>query len=1511
MENRLSSVLRPKFSINLNLDSGDLSLIPLDAPSNSNMWVLEFLGIPDTYRIRHRTRTDHYLHVQEEALKCEPIGHGANSSYWVLEAQNTHNTFQLRNFWRTNWYIYQDGDDVAAGPVDQTSLTTHWHLEDTSDNRFLVPIHLDALWLDTEQGLVSPFVDFSRLPFFDGSQDVNPNIPHISEVVLNPSLDSPQFFLKTGLHLHWSLPDALHQGFHESGSENSEMRFFNAPDRWLVTRLSQGETKQWIVESNYLHPPGDIDGYKSIAYPFKDDSSNQPYRHLGRTIPFSEWSEADSDGTNLNYLHDLTAIGYGEPTFAAFYPHCHSVFGFYDEDTVNKSIDDFLGVRYEVVGWHSRLTADILHDPLIDQKADQLRAGHKATLVTSPYKFETVKNELGWVVENSNNLAFPEQTSYFARLTILPINEEDEVEPSNPDLKIFIANTPTEALAAHLGLEIGGPANRQKVEEQLEALYLMPQLDGVTQDENARFREARHRQSFEAVHGGSIAVLKPINGTTGDAQADSSPFHGDAELPADLALKLNDYNVLRRAYDQALVQRQALREQLYSDWYKYMVAAYPPEDSHDDFPDNDEIGYFIQTQSMPELDQVNNIIGSQETVGTNSDSLMAQLQAAGNELARAVDQLQLLTVDDIRAWPRFIEILNGRKVPTVAEFRPFFTHLLSMLGNLRPTLGAYSEPVTPISKEDQEKITAGLNIIISTQVDDLISDQFMGLLPAEGGMLLQKKEEEGGLAPADSARLGRIMLQTVLPEVLVRRSKYTIEEVPAPRYWRPTEPVVLLADSKLEVTHRHGEDGRMREDGLLECFLVAHTEFNVDTTPTEDPFTDQLFEVEQAINTLAALYTAEPEGESDPRNHLGFYEWSGQPWHPFMLEWSVELFPIKEKGSHSALNRHYDPDFFGTHYEFPHSDAPTLKTQHNFLKEEVDLKSKKSLHDGLSQVANVYHGRSIMLDYAQPLLIDRLTSYCEKYIAPLYYEANDIPLDQRLNKPSLEGITKWAKQNRENLSKFNQAVLDIQIHFETQQNPPWVQSLSGFNAALLQHKQTLQLPIEDPIGFEDAKTLAAQINTSLGAGTLRAPQPLNDFNPLRTGGLRLLELRLVDTFGRYRTIPTDSIDSAAPFPKLDSHTVELPPRIVQPFRLNFDWLSANITPEHGDMLANSHPGTSPICGWFIPNYLDNSLMVYNQAGNLLGALHSKGQNVVWAAAHGRQHRILEADILNDYLYNLVDYFLKQSSSFLKDALTGFESALENILPANSSEHNSLALLVGRPLAVVRAELDLELLGQPATNQDWNLFRRTLANGQRSSDGFTGVQIPLRVGEHSRLNDGLLGFWIENDSEGENGYLDNKLYLPQTPNSDRTSSIEHPDIVRHKEDQVPHIWQAIDTPKRKLTMLIDPRAAVHISSGVHPVVTLQLQPEQYVGILDSLEMTFFTGPFITKQSAVELPVPTAPGYTWSLISKENGAWSETTDISPVESNATFSESHMIREGWLKLKKAHLDDNNLEG
>src|ERR1044071_3143920 len=121
-------------------------------------------------------------------------------------------------------------------------------------NILLVPVHLDALILDRDQLVVNATADFSRLPYSTGGRDLNPDVANISEDIVSKPFEK-HLLLEAGIHLHWSLPDALTRARYIPGSEEIQ-EFPRVPNRWLVTRCNAGGEveKEWLIESDYLRP---------------------------------------------------------------------------------------------------------------------------------------------------------------------------------------------------------------------------------------------------------------------------------------------------------------------------------------------------------------------------------------------------------------------------------------------------------------------------------------------------------------------------------------------------------------------------------------------------------------------------------------------------------------------------------------------------------------------------------------------------------------------------------------------------------------------------------------------------------------------------------------------------------------------------------------------------------------------------------------------------------------------------------------------------------------------------------------------------------------------------------------------------------------------------------------------------------------------------------------------------------------------------------------------------------
>ena len=415
-------------------------------------------------------------------------------------------------------------------------------------NRFLmVPVHLDALMVLEPTKIIAALAEFTGLPYFTGEFDANADTAYISENFISEPFENLSLVLRPGVHLHWSLPDALTRGQQIPGE--AHLDFPAVPNRWLVTRFSNGTNKSWIVESDYLYPAdgaGMNQGLANgaISYPIHSDPTrtDPPFRFMGRAWLLEDWPGERQEG---EYLPKLTAVGYGEPTFAALYSNCRSVFGFHDPDW---PLDQ--DATYSVVGWYS------------DPKLDPCSAGLNPAGLNSRY---------GWHLPEATSDT-PERLLCWA-VQPLRFAATAGQEPLATQVKVTVGNTATEALSAYLAHYFTDEnSQRRTLEDQLEALNLLPLLQHRQVDLGPKFEEARHEKEFEALDGGVIWVARPVS--SGGNPADPSQVHAEVNLPLDLAYRLDDLNQVQQERDQAIFVLQSWRERLYSDWYRYMLSSF-------------------------------------------------------------------------------------------------------------------------------------------------------------------------------------------------------------------------------------------------------------------------------------------------------------------------------------------------------------------------------------------------------------------------------------------------------------------------------------------------------------------------------------------------------------------------------------------------------------------------------------------------------------------------------------------------------------------------------------------------------------------------------------------------------------------------------------------------------------------------------------------------------------------------------------------------------------------------
>jgi hypothetical protein len=453
------------------------------------------------------------------------------------------------------------------------------------------------------------------------------------------------------------------------------------------------------------------------------------------------------------------------------------------------------------------------------------------------------------------------------------------------------------------------------------------------------------------------------------------------------------------------------------------------------------------------------------------------------------------------------------------------------------------------------------------------------------------------------------------------------------------------------------------------------------------------------------------------------------------------------------------------------------------------------------------------------------------------------------------------------------------------------QTLTGFS------QQMLQWDIEQFGRQPQEKRYADGIGNE-AHGMLQADYE-EKFFPVRAGFVFIKRLWVVDDFGQVYDL-TFGKDGMNAIPGIGVRPgdyeitanlpvcFQLPPRLVQGSRLNFNFLSA----KSDSVISSQSADSSPVCGWLLPNHLNHSLMVYDNEGVLIG-------EVMLMGASGQYHAqwipapfdgTSTADIDNRHLKQFVlgllgvtagDQGTPESGKALKNLLQAIDETLWTVDPMGERNNQSLSILVGRPIAVVRAAIDLELYGKAATNLAW------IKTGQGDDDGVHQHNFPVQIGSTELGQDGVMGYFSNNDYSQFNS----------VHNGDIKDAPQQPYVVNTYTDV-----QADGEPVY-LTLLLDPRGGIHCTTGILPVLHTEL-PELYIGkVLDDMLVEFKAGPLLVDKKQWWLPLPAGVGQSWSWLQPDVDApekWTEIAKLVPANAVPQFSgNTQTLVEGRLKL------------
>jgi hypothetical protein len=716
-----------------------------------------------------------------------------------------------------------------------------------------------------------------------------------------------------------------------------------------------------------------------------------------------------------------------------------------------------------------------------------------------------------------------------------------------------------------------------------------------------------------------------------------------------------------------------------------------------------------------------------------------------------------------------------------------------------------------------------------------------------------------------------------------------LKAVPGPRYWRATDPVVLLSGLTAPAALDPSAPAacRLAGDGLVAALVADRTTVTAATLGAVVPAAPasaapaacaallaEAFLLDAAsapaiagaaripeADVAAAIGTrAAPAYDATTLPALGLDPWRAQPWAPLFLEWQVDHLDIPY-ATGGAPNWAFDGDDYA--YTGPFGPFPA--------DPQAPLRA--------------IGGISLLTPQTQYTFRRRLEQFLDVYLR----NATDPPAtlaELKAIDAEVETIDGWRLMS---------------------------QALTGFG---------------DLVAMRDTRAHIAPDATVAGAvaGQTNGVPVIDDgspggFSAVRQGQFAFTSLLVYDAFGQVLQVVggtglTDPqtfapVREPALLPTRPAITrnpqrlVQVPPRVMQPARLEFLLVDA------GDdtRVVGTSAGANPIGGWVLPNHLDRSLLLYAPDGTALGSFRRLAgeDGTATAAWQAPPHSALTLDDVRARAPRVAamigDPALADPPTF-GALLDTIDATLWTIDPLGNRADVNLSVLIGRPLALVRARLDLALDGPPIGDlSPWeNVWPPPEAD-------FTSADHAVRLGDLATRSDGLIGYFAGEDTAPFNT-------VPPPGAGGRPGYLRQIGPVGATKDTNYFTLRfGPGAPRQAVTMLVDPRAAVTATTGMLPAKTLTIPPAFVDGPLAALEIAFTanalpttivptpgTTPPPANPLAVGLPLPIEQGGTWAWWERSAGApggWAS-FDLARATPGAALTDlPTTVRDGYLQL------------
>ena len=539
--------------------------------------------------------------------------------------------------------------------------------------------------------------------------------------------------------------------------------------------------------------------------------------------------------------------------------------------------------------------------------------------------------------------------------------------------------------------------------------------------------------------------------------------------------------------------------------------------------------------------------------------------------------------------------------------------------------------------------------------------------------------------------------------------------------------------------------------------------------------------------------------------------WAEQPWSPLFIDWQITWFPTAHAPD--------EENAFGPVWKFGESDYAPLD------------------RGSIPTKGFTVRGRSLL--------------------SPIDGRIFKEPIDtlrDLLQPKSGKGSDAFPQVVREVLSRY-EVVWDKTLG-ELTATGLMGQALTGFHQALLRRDVTLPRITPDAtrpwtLGpslkslENDVRALLEVDKEALIGERLAPPVPASSeslsFSMLRAGALRIDELWLVDDFGQSADLlgltAARSMSSGHIFhPRIrwhnDQSVVAMPPRVLQPARLNFRFTAA-------EDANDSDPALSAICGWIFYNPFDQALVLCDRDGQLAGHLaivkQQNGFRINWDVGVGgvALDKVRNAS-LKAFAQSLIETSAKPR---LLELLNLIDTSLERIRPAAAKQTSTL---VSRPLTLVNATIGLELFGKAWTDPHGPTTTRE-GTGDEKLDA---LRVRVNLGYAHSVEDGLVGYFKADDYK--------RIVPAQSINASAYVGDPKNDGVRVGFSK-----------SERLTLLMDPWGSVQAACGIVPAKTITLAHAELDKTVAQMEASFRVGPVLVQADRLALPTPAGEKGAWNF------------------------------------------------